>query len=177
MAVDERPLDPLGILVIHASAVNMAGKALVFLGPSSAGKTTICRLLSSQSMPLADDKVYAMPRPGGQWAIADASIRALYGPLSEDEANALAGVPLQAVFRLHKAPELRLGQVHPLETSRLLMRAVLELKWTRLYDARQNQSVFTSTAAIARSVPGYHLSFDRSHQVSEWLRQSIGRSQ
>ena len=49
---------------LHASAVCANGRALIFLGPSETGKTSMCYLLSKHTQVLALDAVYLIPRPG-----------------------------------------------------------------------------------------------------------------
>jgi hypothetical protein len=44
--------------VIHGSAVHVKGKAYLFLGKSTAGKSTIVRLLKDAYTPIADDLVF-----------------------------------------------------------------------------------------------------------------------
>lgn len=44
-------------VLLHASAININGKANIFLGSSGSGKSTVLSLLSKNYMPLADDTV------------------------------------------------------------------------------------------------------------------------
>jgi len=53
-----RILTKKGILVLHASASKINGKAYIFLGNSGAGKSTTINLLQEKFTPLADDNVY-----------------------------------------------------------------------------------------------------------------------
>lgn len=53
-------------LLIHASAVLLKNKALVFLGKSGAGKSTTIKLLASSSKALADDSVI-IKKEGSQY--------------------------------------------------------------------------------------------------------------
>lgn len=43
--------------IVHGSASNINGRALIFLGPSTAGKSTTMKLINSQYPSLADDTV------------------------------------------------------------------------------------------------------------------------
>jgi hypothetical protein len=51
-------------LLVHASAVENDGEALVFLGPSGSGKSTVARLSRPRPI-LADDVIILAPREGG----------------------------------------------------------------------------------------------------------------
>lgn len=55
-----------GLLVLHASAVAVDGRALVFVGDSGAGKSTIAAALQSSGHPVVADDVVALvaDRPG-----------------------------------------------------------------------------------------------------------------
>lgn len=51
--------------LLHASASDISGKAVLFLGPSGAGKTTIINLLRPRHEPLADDTIAIREEKGG----------------------------------------------------------------------------------------------------------------
>lgn len=55
-----------GLLVLHASAVAIDGRALVFVGDSGAGKSTIAAALQARGYPVVADDVVALvvDRPG-----------------------------------------------------------------------------------------------------------------
>lgn len=57
-----------GGFMLHASAVNINGKAVIFTGNSGAGKTTIMTLLSSIYKPLADDAILIKREMGKYFA-------------------------------------------------------------------------------------------------------------
>lgn len=160
-------LNPFGILAIHASAVRLNGRALVFLGPSETGKSTICRLLSGYAEPLADDAVYLVPDGGARWAVADGTGRAFGPPLSKDEAYALRTTRLYAVFRLYRASEPCLEQIDSLQTCRCLINAFFEVGRHRAFGLEDKKRAFSRLASIARTVPGYHFYFDLSSHTLE----------
>jgi hypothetical protein len=167
-----RDPEPLGIVPIHASAVQLDGDTLVFLGPSGAGKSTIRRLLHAFARPLADDRVYLIPQEGGEWAVADAGNRILEGRLSEQEAAALEGPPLRAILRLSQDSKPRLEPMDALQTCRHLTNAFFDLYWHRNFKPETKRVAFASLATIARSVPGYRLHFDRSPQTIEVIMEA-----
>ena len=89
-------LTMFGRLVLHAGAVEVDGKALVFLGPSGAGKSTLVGALCERGATvLADDCVVVEEdeRNGTPWAIPSyaglrlwpASVSALYEPGTASE--------------------------------------------------------------------------------------------
>lgn len=168
-----REPEPSGILAIHASAVCTNSGALIFLGPSGSGKSTIRKLLSTGTQPLADDKVYIVPRNGHGWIVADATSRILEGPLLKEEAAVIQGPPLRAIVRLYQAPETYLMPVDVVETCRHLINAFFELLWQQHFDVESKKDIYAGLTAIVRVIPGYRLYFDPSHQVQEVLSQGI----
>lgn len=164
-----RPPDVLGILPIHASAVCANGGALVFLGPSGTGKSTICGLLSADTRTLADDIAYLIPE-GERWMVADADPHAFLGPFSGQEAAALGRVPLRGIFRLYQSPGVHLEPIDALQLCRHLANAFFDFPRHRHFDIATKRAIYARLAALARTVPGYHFYFDRSPQVRETLR-------
>lgn len=170
-----RGAEPLEIVPVHASAVQLDGGAMIFLGPSSAGKSTICRLLSASAKPLADDRVYLVPRGEG-WIVADGGDRILEGTLSEQEAAALDGPPLHAILRLHQSDEPQIEAMDAMQCCYHLTNAFFELPWHEHLDTEVKKRAFANLAAIARAVPGYRLRFDRSPRTVEMVAGAIRRS-
>jgi len=159
------PLDPGEVLVIHASAVRTDDGALIFLGPSETGKSTICSLLSRHLEPVADDLVGLIPCTEGKWTVLDAQHDVIPITWAEAQASAPDSPLLRAIFRLHQAPVASLEQVDSLQTCRYLTDAFFEARWQRLYSIEMKTIAFAALAAIARSIPGYRLHFHLSPQV------------
>jgi hypothetical protein len=158
-------------VAIHASAVYNDDGALVFLGPTGTGKSTVCRLLSAEARVLADDKVYLVPLADGAWGVADATSRSFYGPLSGEEVAALEIQPLQALFRLHQAPQSRLERSDALAACRDLVNAFLELYWHRDLEVTGMEGAYRSLARVSRRVAAYHLYFANSPDVVDLVLQ------
>jgi hypothetical protein len=167
MSHRHREPDPHGIVAVHASAVSSDEGALVFLGPSGAGKSTVCRLLAEETEVLAEDKVYMIPGADGAWRVADASERWFRGPLSEEEAEALEGAPLSAVFQLHQARTTRLARTDALTMCRYLMSSFVQLIWQRYLDVAAMKTAYKSLGQVSRWTAGYDLYFAMSRQVVE----------
>lgn len=161
------------IPVVHASAAQVNGGALIFLGPSGTGKSTVCKLLSDYASQIAADVVYLLPGPDGRWGVADGGRRAYEGPLSVEEAAALRPIPLRAIFRLFQAPASHLKPLDGLETCRYLTDALFEVAWQREYDVATKRELFSHLAAICRAVPGYELYFDLSSATLDLLKGEL----
>ena len=181
-----RPSD-LG-LFLHASAVVIGGEALLFLGHSTAGKSTIARLLGAAYPVLADDAVFVSRRPEGRWGVVDGGFRFGEGDFAEWHERIRRqidqnSVPLRGCLRIHKAPELRMGPMDPAELARHLMDAAMEIDLQRKYGRISGSSEmepsawdevlqmrrhwFSLVAEIARTCPGRHLWFSRSSKIAE----------
>ncbi len=165
--------DPPGVLTLHASAVQMNGGALIFLGPTKTGKTTVCKLLSAQAPRLADD-VVRLIQANGAWETVDAGRRGHLEPLSEQEAAVLHGVPLRAILRLYQAPAPRLVRIDEVKMCYYLVDSFFDIVRQRDYALEVKRPVFANLAALARSIPGYEFYFDRSPQTLHVLAGELG---
>jgi energy-coupling factor transporter ATP-binding protein EcfA2 len=168
----KRAPEPMGIIPLHTSAVEIDGGAFLFLGPSGAGKSTIRRLLSTVARPLADDRVYLIPRETGEWKVVDAGDRIMEGPLTEKEAAVLRGPTLRAIFRLYQATKPRLEEIESLETCQHLTAAFFDLYWHENHPIQEKRLVFARLAGIARTIPGYRLHFSRSPETAILIRRN-----
>ena len=166
--------DSLDILALHASAVYVDNKAMIFLGPSGTGKSTICDLLSAHAQTLALDAVYLVSHADGGWAVVKGDGRAHGRSLSLDQATALYSVPLRMIFRLYQAPAPRLEPLDRLEVGRYLTDAFFEIVRQREYDFETKRCAFSSLSAIARTVPGYEFYFDLTPRTLETLGAQVG---
>jgi len=161
------------VAVLHASAVRAPRGALIFLGPSGTGKSTICELLQGRAAPLANDTVYLLRRSGGGWGVADGGRRALDGPLTEDEARSVQSVPLQAIVRLYQSRRSACERLAPLALCRYLTDALFEVPWQREYGVALKRALFADLAQVARDVPGYAFCFDCSPTGLELLGSTL----
>lgn len=179
---------PADGLFLHASSVAIGGGAVLFLGHSTSGKSTIARMLGQVLPVLADDSVYAARRPDGGWQVVNggfrfgrAGIRDWAEEVQRHSAGA-AGVRLLGCLRLRKAAELRMEPLPAIQVARYLMDAAMEIdiqrKTGRSVPGRDpdvmqvtltrelRRQWFRDVADIARRVPGWELGFARETPVS-----------
>lgn len=175
-------------LFLHASAVVMGGEAILFLGHSTAGKSTLARMLGAAYPVLADDAVFAAKRPDGRWGVVDGGFRFGEGDFADWQKRIRrqieqGSVPLRGCLRIHQAPEIRMGPMDPLELARCLMDAAMEIDLQRKYGRvsgssemepsvweevlRMRRHWFRLVAEIARTVPGRHFWFSKPSKLPE----------
>lgn len=58
-----------GVTALHASAANFEGRAVVFCGPSEAGKSTIAAALALRGVPVIADDITALLEVGGRFQV------------------------------------------------------------------------------------------------------------
>jgi len=165
--------EPLGIILIHGAAAVMNNQALVFLGPSGTGKSTVCKTLESYVQVIGDDRLYLIPQ-GSNWLVADATTPALERALTEEEALDLAGVPLSAVFRIFQSSESSAVPVDARQTCRYLSASFYEFFWARDLDIQIQKTVFSKIADISRKTAGFNLHFSQSTEIIDIIRSAIG---
>lgn len=174
---------PVAGLFLHASAVVVDGGAVLFLGHSTAGKSTIARMLGPTFPALADDAVYAAKDAAGGWRVVEGGFRFedgdIYQRIQEIHRQIRdgKGVPLRACFRLRKAEQVRLIPVPPVELARYLADAALEVDLQRKTEKYQkspkidllalHRQWFHWVAEIARSHSGWMLCFSITSDKSE----------
>ncbi|NLG34756.1 MAG: hypothetical protein GX548_05325 [Lentisphaerae bacterium] len=179
-------------LFLHASSVVTSRGALLFLGHSTAGKSTMTRLLGARFRVLADDAVFATRRDDGRWQVVDGGFRYDGGGVADWQQavhrslEAGEGIPLAGCLRIFKAADVRREPMAPLPLARCLMDAAMEIdvqrkngrpsrahgvdpaEWTPSRDMRRTW--FHLAADLARSCPGWKLWFSRDAHREALIR-------
>ena len=172
---------------LHASAVVADGGAVLFLGHSTAGKSTMARRLGTRCPVLADDAVHVTRWGQSEWRVVDGSFRFEEDCRPEDWPRELSrrasegAVRLSGCYRLHKAPDLRVEPMEPIELARHLLDAVMEMDLQRKAGRgtgavasavlQMRKRWFGEAADIARQVPGWHLWFDKETEAGRILHR------
>lgn len=149
-----------GGFMIHASGVIQNRRALVFCGPSEAGKTTVARLAGGR--PVLNDETVAIVKRGRGYAACSTPFFGEGGPAM---AQVQAQAPLRGMFFLHKADRFTHRR---LTASQAVARA-----FSQLFLPRQNHAVMVgmldTLADFAGRVPCYDLFFQPQPELWEYL--------
>ncbi len=133
-----------GGLLLHGCAVARAGRGVLFLGESGAGKSTIARLIhrAGRGEILSDDR--AVVRPDGRGGFL------LYGTPWHGEAAfaAAGGVPLAALFLLRHGRENRLHRLPRAASVTHLMQCAFPPLWEREATAETLRRLDELAAAV-----------------------------
>jgi hypothetical protein len=94
-----------GRIVLQASAVAVAGGAVLFCGPTSAGKSTLAAALGRRGYPIICDDLCAidLDAPGGPRALADAATLKLWSQATR-QLDLEPGPPVRATLQKHHVP-------------------------------------------------------------------------
>jgi hypothetical protein len=155
-----------GGLVLHAAGIELDGRALLFIGPSGAGKTTACNHAPGASW-FARDRAAVYPSAGGWFAWGMTGGDPVILPRSERKVW-----PLSAVLRVRRAngtPEV---------TSLGLASAVSVLRESVQSggsDRAEELRLFDSMTALAGRTPVGEAHTALEAPITELLRGWLGR--
>lgn len=150
--------------MFHASGVDLEGEGLLFPGHSTAGKSTMVKMLAGKAKILCDDRIIVRKdsagfRIHGTWHHGEVSI------VSPDSA------PLKAILLLDKAATNRLLPIH--DKTQLISRlSACTIKAIRpLGTADWWHQTLAVINDLIKEVPCRSLEFDKSGAVVDLLRE------
>jgi sulfatase maturation enzyme AslB (radical SAM superfamily) len=160
-----RLLPAFGGVFVHAAAVSLKGRGLLFAGPSEAGKSTIVKLIGERGEVLCDDRV-VVRKDGGGFRV--------HGTWNHGEVRRVSpgSAPLRAVFFLRQAQVNRLERV---DDPKAVLRDFLPRLVRPLVSADWWERALALAEEVVREVPFYNLSFDKSGAVVEILEEFVER--
>jgi len=151
-----------GGLLVHAASAVRNGRAFLFAGVSTAGKTTISRLAPPDATLLTDEISYLRRNPDGRGFTAYGTPFA--GELAEPGKNVQA--PLAGLFLLAKGPR---NVIEPL-TQAEAVRGVMESILFFAHDADLVAKVFDLAFELTSAAPVRRLTFFPDERVWELIQ-------
>ncbi|MGE0701880.1 MAG: hypothetical protein AB7O57_22465 [Hyphomicrobiaceae bacterium] len=183
-----RVLFQMGETVLHSAAVEIDGRAALFLGATGYGKSTLtrafadagCRILSDDAivLTLADGLCTAQGTYPSLRLVTQDPTRAAFGTkerIDLDPSHCVVGkVPLAAVFRLEPPDPVQMHvTVTPLterETCMALLATAFMLDPT---DHARTARLMQTCAPIASMTPGFSLAYPRVRDALPHVRDAV----
>ena len=167
-------------LYLHAVGILGPKGAILLMGHSGAGKTTLSNLVSDHFPILADDLVFACPNKNNDWVIIDGKRIGIKNKadrisfLKDSSLNDYV-YPLHSLVRVFAAKETKIQSLLSLNTCEYLLNAVFELHVQSLEkNIFIRKKWFHSVADIARRCKGWKLRFSLdAKQAVAAMRRTI----
>jgi len=145
-------------MIIHSCGIMRSGQALLFMGPSDAGKTTIARLCGKKDGEVINDEMLLVSRPGqdGKGFAVES------GPfLGKFPSKRSLKAPLHSIFLLKKGRKTGIHRVDRSEAYLKFMRQIITPAYIGQKDKRAVLTLMSEFSdEITRSVPVYELEFN-----------------
>jgi hypothetical protein len=158
-------------LWIHSSGVIHKGEAYIFTGPSGAGKTTICDILSPKSgfTVIHDDAIVISQNTEGfrAWSSPVHGSRPAFHSVS---------APIRALFFIHQAKANHISRLTARNTVGLLTPDIMLVPMTKTSDGLLIDNTKKSLEMILRlveNVPCYELHFKPDYSFWECIEESL----
>jgi hypothetical protein len=151
---------PQGGSLFHSASAIRDGKAFLFPGVSTAGKSTISSLAPPDVTVLTDEISYVRPLGDGYQAFGTPFAGSLNIPGESISA------PLEAVYLLAKGPENKIDPIARRDAITAVMRNMLF--FTK--DPQLTEALFETACRIVARVPVYRLAFVPTPKVWEMIR-------
>ena len=160
-----RLLPAFGGAFVHAAAVSLKGRGLLFAGPSEAGKSTIVKLIGERGDVLCDDRVIVRKDPAGF---------RVHGTWNHGEVGRVSpgSAPLRAVLFLRQA---RVNRLERVDDPKAVLRDFLPRLVRPLVSVDWWERALALAEDVVREVPFYNLWFDKSGAIVEVLEEFVGR--
>jgi hypothetical protein len=147
---------------LHAAGVIRGNSAYLFVGHSGAGKSTVASLSAARGCTsIHEDHVVVYPTQAGGYLVTDSSMSA-------------PGAPLKRIFFLIQDATDQLIPLSLPATAKRLLESFLDSAGHQVLFGQALRHAFATSAAIARSVPGYELHFRKSPDFWDMIDAELG---
>jgi hypothetical protein len=145
-------------MIVHACGILRSGQAMLFTGPSEAGKTTIARFCRKRDGEVINDEMLLVSRPnqyGNGVTVEGAPF--LGGVSSQRNVKA----PLRCIFLLKKGDKTMVHNVDRTEAYLKLMRQIITPAYIGQKDKRAVLSLMSEFCdELTKAIPVYELEFN-----------------
>jgi hypothetical protein len=153
-------------MIVHACGILRSGQALLFTGPSEAGKTTIARFCRKQDGEVINDEMLLVSRPDKDGNGIKVENAPFLGRVSSGR-NIKA--PLRCIFLLKKGSETLIRNMDRAEAYLRLMRQIITPAYIGQKDKRAVLSLMSEFSdVLTKSVPVYELEFNLDEKALWW---------
>jgi hypothetical protein len=153
-------LSTQGGFLLHAASAVLGGRAMLFVGPSGAGKTTIARLAPRDVMLLSDEISYVR-HVGDQYVAFGTPFAGELGHSGQP-----VSAPVAAVYRLERGLDNEVDRLGVTESVRTLMKNILFFA----DDSELTGHVLETSCHAASTIPFYRLAFAPDARVWDVIR-------
>lgn len=147
-----------GGICIHSSSVYAGSKAILFVGNSGAGKSTICQLLPPRFSQLTDDTTFIMHKRG--WYTSPLPIFEKKHPLKDRSNSPLYRV--EAVFFLRQS---KLNRITPLKKDSAAFALIMD----NIFYMGSSRQIEGIHSLIRSPIPFYTLEFEKEKTIGRQI--------
>ena len=149
---------------LHASSVISKKGALIFVGHSASGKTTISDILNVKFQKVEDDMVLLFEEKPGRWFLKDRVNKSTKQKL----------YPVFAIFRLLKAQNISIEKINKLRLVKILIDAYFEVESQRVgINKNNNIKAFKTINKFAKLHNGWDLKFSLKSDIINFVNKNL----
>ena len=153
-------LSAQGGFLLHAASAVRAGRAMLFVGPSGAGKTTIARL-APPDVTLLSDEISYVRYLGDEYVAFGTPFAGELGHSGQP-----VSAPVSGIYRLERGDGNEVTRLGASEAVRTLMKNILFFAG----DAELTGHVLETSCHVASTIPVYRLAFAPDARVWDVVR-------
>ncbi|MCK4889106.1 MAG: hypothetical protein KAS97_04185 [Candidatus Aminicenantes bacterium] len=169
---DPSPIDS-SFFRLHASSIEINGKALVFLGHSSSGKSTIAQILSKEYDLVSDDKIIVF-KNNGEWFIKNGDEQSKLSEYKGNKPIASGSFPVLAFVRIFKSESNEINKIESSLLCKYLIDAVFEVDNQRNnFDIDLRKYWFHLAGDFAKRIQGWDFYFKKETNIINIINKTF----
>ncbi len=150
---------------LHASSIEISGKALIFLGHSTAGKSTIAGILSKKYPIISDDKIFVFKKKN-IWMIRNGDDGDFLSGRNDLSFSTNVFFPVMSFVRIFKSNGNKINKIEQSLLCKYLIDAVFEVDNQRnIKDINVRKKWFSLSAELSRESRGWEFEFIKNDKI------------